>query len=473
MTFSEMVFALGWPRHPICQHTRGTELRVVHRTLERGDLAPHHRAHLTIHADERAAGELVRDLRAAGERVEILHHGPTVTSAQLEAPGGEKATGLARVPLAFAALGLDGHAEPLVAAGGEIRGRLILAGSLPATEASRHLEAVRLAAGFETARLLRVAPIDPDLHVAGARHALAPDQEDILALAASMGYYSAPKETTLSIIAKTLGRSVSPVHKRLKSAEERLIGFHVLGIAPPPEPTRALPSVDAQTAPYEILVRLDGSDLGPSRLLAASPGARAHLQPVSFARDATLWSLLVAADASAQARLEADLAARPDVDLPRPTRRGAGYAGYSLRARERGAYHLPWWRDVWGDDAHLRAATFDGPSAWLRILLSRPHAAGRLEARLQESASLAGWGRPTLLAARPLGARGLPGPADPLTARQTEVLRVAHALGYYQTPRACTLEKVATTLGVSANAIHKNLVLAESKIIAAYLTPSA
>jgi DNA binding protein with HTH domain len=52
-----------------------------------------------------------------------------------------------------------------------------------------------------------------------------------------------------------------------------------------------------------------------------------------------------------------------------------------------------------------------------------------------------------------------------LTPGQDEVLKMAVALGYYDTPRACTVEDLAEAFGVSKAAAHKRLKAAENKII--------
>jgi predicted DNA binding protein len=56
-------------------------------------------------------------------------------------------------------------------------------------------------------------------------------------------------------------------------------------------------------------------------------------------------------------------------------------------------------------------------------------------------------------------------PREGLTPGQDEVLKMAVALGYYDTPRGCTLEDLAETFGVSKAAAHKRLKAAENKII--------
>lgn len=52
-----------------------------------------------------------------------------------------------------------------------------------------------------------------------------------------------------------------------------------------------------------------------------------------------------------------------------------------------------------------------------------------------------------------------------LTPGQDEVLKMALALGYYDTPRGCTIEDIAEAFGVSKAAAHKRLKAAENKII--------
>ena len=118
----------------------------------------------------------------------------------------------------------------------------------------------------------------------------------------------------------------------------------------------------------------------------------------------------------------------------------------------------------------MRAIVFERGEAHVRAVLTRSPGSAEVEERADRCARLAGWTDWEIEGVRSLS-DGRPPPSwpDPLTHRQDEVLRVAHALGYYQTPRGCTLEDVAQTLGVSANAVHKNLVLAESKLISAYL----
>lgn len=57
------------------------------------------------------------------------------------------------------------------------------------------------------------------------------------------------------------------------------------------------------------------------------------------------------------------------------------------------------------------------------------------------------------------------GPLEPLTDKQLEVVRVAYSMGYYETPRNCTLRDLAEVFGISKAAVHMRLRSAEEKII--------
>ena len=59
----------------------------------------------------------------------------------------------------------------------------------------------------------------------------------------------------------------------------------------------------------------------------------------------------------------------------------------------------------------------------------------------------------------------LRGKGTTLTPRQLEVLKMAIAMGYYNDPRAVTLEELASSFGVSKAAVHKRLQTAENLLI--------
>lgn len=60
-----------------------------------------------------------------------------------------------------------------------------------------------------------------------------------------------------------------------------------------------------------------------------------------------------------------------------------------------------------------------------------------------------------------------------LTARQTEVLEVAHAMGYFSHPKGANAGEVADALGITTSTFTEHLAAAQSKLLAAILGESS
>lgn len=476
MTFTEVAFELADKRHPLCRITAPpAEHFAVYRPLDHGVVSHRHRAQLTLSAPPEACAELPRELRTIHPhaQIETLYQGAHQASFAIEMSAEATADGgLSQIVPVLHSQGLQALVDPIVAERGRLRLRLVIPRQADAQEVLRALQQVQRATGFAEFRILRIGSITPAAHVEMARRALPPEQESLLALAASMGYYETPKAVTLEDIARSVGLSISPVHKRLKAAEETIVSQHVeqVGSETIRRRARARPAALEPTSPWEIELRVRG-DFGPSTFLAHVPGARATLHVLSTdGARAQSMLLVVVAPEEAQAKLLANVQDRPEVASLEIVERSYQHVVCRLTARERGVYTLSWWCDAWDQDANIRSVVFEGGESLIRALIARPQTTEQLNDRLERCARAAGWVEWDLVSLRSL-VNGSAPPAwpDPLTQRQLEVLRVAHALGYYRTPRACTLENVASTLGVSANAVHKNLVLAESKLVAGYL----
>jgi hypothetical protein len=129
---------------------------------------------------------------------------------------------------------------------------------------------------------------------------------------------------------------------------------------------------------------------------------------------------------------------------------------------------LPALAGALGRDAYAKPTVCQDGAVMARVVVLRRLGEEDLAATLDELAQARGWAKAELVTVRDLALEGvlagLP-KAERMTARQEEVLRIAHALGYYRTPRGCTLEDIAARLGISANAVHKNLTAAEQRIV--------
>lgn len=480
MSFTEIVLEVGDSRFPLCRYTRAPyQAHGIYRIIDTGQSSRRFRAHVTYYGSDEGCAEMLRDVLAihGGDAVEILHEGAGTLALSIETPildGTAPGMGFLAVTHVLQSFGLDTLLEPFVASEGRIRARLLVPRPLETQDALRSLQEIQRAVGFAEFRILRVASVEPSSHVEMVRRILPPEQEELLSLAASMGYYNTPKGVTLEQIAGNVGLSISPVHKRLKAAEESLVSLHVQPVARA-EPRRRLRRDVTRVepgGPWEITLRVQAQAMGPSGFISQTPDSRALLQVLSedrAARAATMLMVVLAPEDDCT-KLISSLEDRPDIASVQVIARDRQHTAVRLTTRDRGSYGFGAWSDVWAGDAVLRPVLFDGQEITLRFVLTRPHTQERFQTRLAEAAKASGWTRYEVVSMRPLrGRAAAPTLPEPLTPRQLEVLRVAHALGYYRTPRGCTLEQVATTLGVSANAIHKNLVLAESKLIAAYL----
>lgn len=485
MSFTEIAVEAGEPRSAFLRATRPPrDAFVVARVLDDGQASRRLRVALAAHGAPSIFAGAPREHRALRpqDEVELTSESASLSSFVLHAPlgDGHHGLGVLGLPVALREAGVEGFLDPIVLREGRARVRVLVPRHLEPGDALRAVQDAQRQLGLTEFRVLRVGPAQPQDHLALVRRMLPPEQEDLLRLAASMGYYDTPKQATLEHIAARVGLSISPVHKRLKAAEETLVGAHV---APTPERAeperrRARPRPDRvrvdAAQPWEILLRVRSADWGPAGF-AASARVPILLAPVSEDRAAglTRFHLVALAGDDLQAKLLSHLEGRPELAHIQVLSRERTFLAVRVDARGRSGYGMGWWHEVWNGDACLRPVLFEGDEALVRLLVVRPMAETTLRARLEESARAARWSEHELVHARPLGELAAPPPpGEPLTTRQLEVLRVAHALGYYQTPRGCTLEGVAKTLGVSANAIHKNLVLAESKIIGAYLSAS-
>ena len=481
VSFTEIVFEVADDRYPLCRLTKPPfNAFAIYRLVDDGRSSKCYRVHVSYHGPTENAAELVRDMAALRpeDEVEVTFQRQGYVSLSIASPIDEaKASprGFVAAAAILQTFGVDTLLEPVIFTQGRARARFIVPRPLDTQDALRSLQEIQRVCGFAGFRVLRTTTVDAGSHLDLARRILPAEQEELLRLAAAMGYYDTPKRATLEQVAGRVGLSISPVHKRLKAAEEALVAAHVL-----PSGREAAGAGRRRregrhfddTQPWEITVRVHAPRMGPAAFIAQTPGAQALLNVLSEDRATGTVSLLLNALVSEdyQAKLLSSLEDRPEILERQILARERSHVSIRLTTRGRSGYGFSWWTEAWGGDACLRPIVFDEAGATMRVLLLRPHTEEAFLRKLDEAGRFADWESHEVVSVRPLGA-SLPPPSasDPLTQRQLEVLRVAHALGYYQTPRICTLEQVANTLGVSANAIHKNLVLAESKLISAYL----
>lgn len=88
-------------------------------------------------------------------------------------------------------------------------------------------ETMRSHMGAHDFKLLHIGSYDPGRGLAPQDGALTPRQEEVVRMAIALGYYDEPRGCRLDDLAKAFGVSKAAVHKRLLTAESKIIkGYH-------------------------------------------------------------------------------------------------------------------------------------------------------------------------------------------------------------------------------------------------------
>lgn len=496
MSLTEVVFEIGDSQDPLCQVTRNhSGTRGVYRITESGAGGGAFRATFTLLAPQEATNAFLKDVKASKryEEMEVISITPYALVLRVgnRLPEGRALGATAGAQPAerlLAIFGPDTVIEPILVESGRMRVRCLIPQPLDTKRVLVKLQELQRSMSWEHFRVVRVSEFKAREFADTLRRLLSTDQEEILRLALSLGYYDSPKRCTLGDISKRVGLSVSPVHKKLKEIEQTLINAHVdPSTITPPEPRRASRALLALVAPAspgamsEVVLRIRWKAFAPLAFTSRHAGSRVVLQPLADdprAGAATALVVAVAPDRD-QPALLATLGAAGGVISSEVTSRDGDHVSVKLRTSLANAdswsTHVnpfPYLLHRFGRDAYLRPIVVDGEDLWLRFIVVRGLGEAEILARLELASKEAGWNDYEVLSLRRVEVDPAASPvpvAEKMTPRQEEVLKIAHALGYYKTPRECTLEGVANTLGISANAIHKNLTAAEQKIIATYL----
>lgn len=485
MTFTELALELEDERVPMCHVTaQQPDAHGIFRILDDGRSTGRFVALVTLVGPRDTALDLAREMARdrPATQVEVVAQDTrsttlrSVTTLDRDDASQNRLFSVLRL---FEKLGPDVLVDAILFRGGRMRARLIVPRALDNATIHVAVSETQARGGFKELRLIRAARLDPERHVEVMRPLLNPDQDELLRLAMGMGYYENPKRATLEDISQRVGLSISPIHKRLKAAEELLVAAHVGGSARVETPTRRRLRRRVQPAyhagPCDVDVAAQAPEHALSRFARANRGARVLLQPLPLHNrvGATSWLALATGNRQHVAELRNVLQREQGITHD-DVSASDNHACFRIHAASDGGWSTPPIAAAFAGDAVLRRLVFDGDDVFLRLAITAGGPVDDLESRISKTLAQIGWTTTELLATTPTTATRVPVDLpEPLSPRQEEVLKVAHALGYYRTPRGCTLEQVANTLGVSANAIHKNLVGAEARIITHYLHAGA
>lgn len=482
MPLAEVVFEVAAPGSLGRFTKEHPDARAVLRFTSLGEVP---RVLMTLAGPTDVTGSLVRELRAelqaGGGEFEILSITPysvvlRIAAKREHAPWADPAARFVEV------FGHDTLLEPALVEQGRLRLKGVAAQQMDTRQALEKLQELQRAGGWEGFRVVAVGEFHPKQFGGRAAPLLDGEQEDLLRLALVMGYYDTPRLCNLEDIAARVGLSVSPVHKKLKEVEHTLIHAHLEPDAPR-EPRKRRASKLRAPAPAgtmrEVTVRIAGDSFAPAAFTARHAGARVVYQPLPDAEGVEAHLVVALAPARETGEFLRLVEEDPALLDHEVLSSDGEHVSLKVRRRARGEPGKGLGSDplhalvaAMGRDAYAKPAVCEGGAVLGRVVVMRRLDDEELAATLQELAQEQGWGGAELVGVKDVGmetallARPRP---EKLTGRQAEVLRIAHALGYYKTPRACTLEDVAATLGISANAVHKNLTSAEQRIIQVYV----
>lgn len=491
MALAEVVFEADKLNYTICRFTEThPDVRAIFRPIKWGREGSRTRGVLTLVGTTEITNALVKELKESGryDHFEITSIAPYAIVLSLEAQVTDGTHG--GVELAaetLAALGSETILEPLVFEKGKCRVTGLVPQAGDTKGALLRLQDLQRGAEWSQFRVIRVGTFDPVGFGEKLRPVLDADQEELMMLAISMGYYEVPKRCNLEDIAERVGLSVSPVHKKLKEVEHTLINSYL-------DPSykvvkrrrRASYASRSQGAALmrEVILRLRLSDFPPAGFTKRY-------------RESRLIYQLLEEDEEEQRTTGLFVFVAPQVlfdEFLKSLERGADTISVetlgrdadhlSLRVRQRvrqeglrtGPTVLIDLVARFGRDCYVKPVIIEDGELLVRMVTTRKVSSDDILRGLTDLQAAGGIVDFDLLNVKDVTAdtaiASIP-QQEKITPRQEEVLKIAHAMGYYRTPRECTLEDIANTLGISTNAVHKNLTAAEQKIACGYFAGTA
>jgi predicted DNA binding protein len=219
---TEFVFKVRSEKNLLCEFTKQRKDAQVVIHLLRPDAASDIRdAVYTILAPKAAWQELLHAFPRDHGRFDVIAEGEDFVSVKAPLKL-DYARGHSPIGAAMQALGPDSWFHPLLVKDGYLHISVI---SPSATGRERFLDytkRMREHVSPDDFKLVHVGPyISPAL--ASAREGLTPGQDEVLKMAVALGYYDTPRGCTVEDLAEAFGVSKAAAHKRLKSAENKII----------------------------------------------------------------------------------------------------------------------------------------------------------------------------------------------------------------------------------------------------------
>lgn len=225
MPLKEFVFKTSSRSNLLCQFTRREANSWVLVHLLRGTSQGRaERAIFTIHARPEATTRfLVEEFGKRYGTYEVLMQEGDVASVEVSNYLLPSYRGMDPVEIATSLLGRDAFFAPILIEGGYLHVRVVAAPSSAGKQFAEVLKRITSATSPEDFKLVHTGRYDPLVRLKPRTDQLTPRQEETLRLAIDLGYYDNPRKCTLETLARQFGVSKAAVHKRMVTAESKII----------------------------------------------------------------------------------------------------------------------------------------------------------------------------------------------------------------------------------------------------------
>ncbi|MBI2078259.1 MAG: helix-turn-helix domain-containing protein [Euryarchaeota archaeon] len=209
----------------LCQFTeRNKGSWILIHLLRPSSKAKAERAMFTIHADPTATDRfLVDEFGRRYGTYEVLSREGDLTSVEVSNYLLPTYRGLDPIELATNLLGRDAFFAPILVEEGYIHVRVVGTASAAGKQFGEMLRRISAVTTPDDFKLTHSGDYDPMKRLRPRTDHLSPRQEEVLQMAIELGYYDDPRKCTLETLAKQFGVSKAAVHKRLVSAESKII----------------------------------------------------------------------------------------------------------------------------------------------------------------------------------------------------------------------------------------------------------
>lgn len=154
---------------------------------------------------------------------EVVNRGEGLVSVEVTNYLLPKYRGLDPVQLTMNLLGRDAFFFPILVEDGYMHVKVVAAPDAAGKQFGEMLQRITSVTSPDDFKLIHTGEYDPAKRLKPRADQLSPRQEEILRMAIEFGYYDEPRKCTLDTLARQFGVSKAAVHKRLITAESKII----------------------------------------------------------------------------------------------------------------------------------------------------------------------------------------------------------------------------------------------------------